>query len=211
MDRRRRQGIFPSINFSVSEAVDIYLSVFLQVGLGTDVSGGYSPSMLTAIQHASMASKVITIQAALPPCTVSTDTPPSPASTPAKTLLAMADTHRPCLANKPLPTAALLHMATLGGAELCSLETHTGSFAPGKAFDALLVNLLPEAGNPQVWWDSGDNCSDANGEVWGPQKHVEDLEASLEKFLFCGDDRNIFAVFVEGKLVGGQQFVKVAP
>lgn len=99
-------------------------------------------------------------------------------------------------------------MATLGGAELCNLETHTGSFAPGKAFDALLVNLLPEAGNPQVWWDEDDVSSDAGGQGWSPQEYVEDLEASLEKFLFCGDDRNISAVFVEGALVGGQQFSK---
>lgn len=35
---------------------------YIQVGLGTDVSGGFSPSILTAIQHASIASKIIAMQ-----------------------------------------------------------------------------------------------------------------------------------------------------
>lgn len=97
-------------------------------------------------------------------------------------------------------------MATLGGAELCNLETHTGSFVPGKAFDALLVNLTDEAGNPNVWWEDGGEGYDERD----PGKNVEDLQEALEKFLFCGDDRNIFAVFVQGKLVGGRKFAKGA-
>lgn len=147
--------------------------------------------MLTAIRHASMASKVIAIQAGLPPGTAEANSPTSPTATPVF-VMADATASRP-LANRPLPTATLLHMATLGGAELCNLETHTGSFSAGKAFDALLVNLLPETDNPNVWWDDDDDDG-------------SDLEALLEKFLFCGDDRNISAVFVQGMVVGGSSF-----
>ena len=153
--------------------------------------------MLTAIQHASMASKVVALQVA---SSATPETAPvlSPSVvTVSPTDLAVADSMQICFANKALPTSALLHMATLGGAELCNLEAYTGSLVPGKAFDALLVNLRPETGNPNVWWDDSDEM---NENVGDPGAH---LEAYLEKFFFCGDDRNISAVWVQGKLVGG--------
>ncbi|OBZ69096.1 putative guanine deaminase [Grifola frondosa] len=86
----------------------------IKVGLGTDVSGGFSPSVLAAIQHASMCSKVVAMQ-----------NPP-------------ADGTGSRFTNRPLPVATLLHLATLGGAEVCNLESRIGSLAPGKAFDALV-------------------------------------------------------------------------
>src|SRR5882724_3307240 len=97
--------------------------------------------MLTAIQHASMASKVVALQAA-----PSTTPHPTPASTPALITAAQADpavaaSAQPHFANRALPASSLLHMATLGGAELCSIEAHTGRLVPGQAFDALLINL----------------------------------------------------------------------
>jgi guanine deaminase len=173
---------------------------FWQVGLGTDVSGGFSPSMLTSIQHASMASKVIAIQAAA--ASASAPPSPSPRSTPARVLVGVADSTQTHLADRAFPIATLLHMATLGGAGLCNLEAYTGSLGPGQAFDALLVNLRPETGNPNVWWDD----SDEEGEDEDMGKCCAQLEAYLEKFFFCGDDRNISAVWVQGKLVGGRQF-----
>lgn len=58
---------------------------------------------------------------------------------------------------------------------------------PGKEFDALLVSLKPERGNPGVWWTKGDT-----------------LEGMLERFLFGGDDRNIESVWVRGRGVSGR-------
>ncbi|KAF8591635.1 Metallo-dependent hydrolase [Ramaria rubella] len=191
----------PTSNFNLTSgvaAVGAWLDAGVKVGLGTDVSGGFSLSMLTAIQHASMASKVVALQTPSP-ALVGTST--SITSTPPQSLDPVADmyTH---FANRPLPTAALLYMATLGGAELCNLEESTGSLAPGKAFDALLVDLRSQMGNPNVWWDPEESAR-----LISPGE-LADLEASLEKFLFCGDDRNISAVYVQGTLVGGQRFCK---
>jgi guanine deaminase len=140
-----------------------------QVGLGTDVSGGYSPSLLTAIQHASMASKVIALQS------------PTPKSTATQ------------FSNRQLPVATLLYLATLGGAQVCDLQDRVGSFAPGKSFDALVVDVRNDAGNPGLWGVDGE---DGN---------VESLEVMLERFLFCGDDRNISQVYVQGRLIGGNR------
>ncbi|KAI0005998.1 guanine deaminase [Russula compacta] len=163
-----RSGICP-----VGELIDRGI----KVGLGSDVSGGFSPSILTAIQHASIASKIVSMQA------------PAPDSA----------TFR--YAGRQLPLAILLHLATLGGAQVCGLEERIGSFAPGKVFDALLVSVRSDAGNPGLWG------ADLDGEPH--VKHVEskELEVWLERFLFTGDDRNIKRVYVQGRWIGGSECV----
>jgi guanine deaminase len=138
-----------------------------KVGLGTDVSGGYSPSILNAIQNASIASKVIAMQ----------HRGEAPASG--------------AFSNRQLSVASLLYLATLGGAEVCSLEKSVGSFSPGKSFDALVVSVRNDAGNPAIW---------------GSDSAPRDLAGMLEQFFFTGDDRNISRVYVQGKLIGGTSF-----
>jgi guanine deaminase len=90
----------------------------------------------------------------------------------------------------------LLYLATVGGAQVCCLADHTGNFAPGKSFDALLVNVRQGHGNPGLW---GVN-----------EAGKEELEALLERFLFCGDDRNIKRVYVQGRMIGGTDYGKKA-
>lgn len=96
-------------------------------------------------------------------------------------------------ANKKLSVATLLYLATKGGAEVCCLQDRIGSFEPGKAFDALLVSLRSESGNPAIWnHDLEDHNPEAKLKQW------------LEQFLFCGDNRNIKKVIVQGTVIGGQ-------
>ncbi|KAF8635512.1 hypothetical protein AX17_003902 [Amanita inopinata Kibby_2008] len=97
----RKAGIShcPTSNFNLRSGIapiGKYLDRGLKVGLGTDVSGGFSPSILTAIQHASIASKVLAFQSA-----------PEPAST----------TSDGKFSNRQLSVATLFYLATLGGAE----------------------------------------------------------------------------------------------
>jgi guanine deaminase len=98
-------------------------------------------------------------------------------------------------ARKQLPVAALLHLATLGGARVCALEDRVGSLAPGKAFDALLVSVRAGCGNPAVW---GPDLDEELG-----VGRTQTLKDMLERFLFGGDDRNIRKVFVQGRCIGG--------
>ncbi|KAJ7741578.1 Metallo-dependent hydrolase [Mycena maculata] len=166
---KKKSGIShcPTSNFNLSSGVapiGKYLDHGIKVGLGTDVSGGYSPSILNAIQNASIASKVIAMQ--------TRGNPDASAE----------------FSNKQLSVASLLYLATSGGAEVCDLENSVGSFSVGKSFDALQVNVRNNAGNPAMW-----------GSDSGPRS----LEGMLEQFLFCGDDRNISRVYVQGKLIGG--------
>jgi len=178
--KKRSAGVShcPTSNFNLRSGVcpvGKLLDRGIKVGLGTDVSGGFSPSILTEIQHASIASKVLSFQA-----------PPT-------------STFAPTYAGRQLPLATLLHLATLGGAQVCGLEDRIGSFAPGKAFDALVVSVHSDAGNPGLW---GADLDDS--------LHVEpakELEVWLERFLFTGDDRNIKRVYVQGRWIGGAEYV----
>ncbi|CAG0901088.1 unnamed protein product [Darwinula stevensoni] len=72
-------------------------------------------------------------------------------------------------------------LATIGGARVAGLEDQIGSIEKGKAFDALV--LSPDPGVD--FWDAGS-----------PDQLVH-------KVLMLGDDRNIKAVFVAGRLVAG--------
>lgn len=70
------------------------------------------------------------------------------------------------------------------------MEKHIGSLEPNKAFDALRVKITPNMGNPGVWYESEMG-----------------LDEMVERFLFGGDDRNITEVYVQGRLIGGRNFV----
>jgi len=147
----------------------------IKVGLGTDVSGGFSPSILTAIQHASMASKVVAMQ---------TDVSPS-------------DPY--IYQGHQVPLVTLLYLATLGGARVCGLEDRIGSFAVGKAFDALLVSVRGDASNPALW------DVDLDKELRIEPAEGKELDIWLERFFFTGDDRNIKRGYVQGRWIGGAE------
>jgi guanine deaminase len=101
-------------------------------------------------------------------------------------------------AGKQLSIPTLFYMATMGGASLCCLEDKIGSFAPKKAFDALLVSVKPDIDIPSLWAMSDPEFDKLDVEA--------KLHRRLEKFLFGGDDRNILKVYVQGACIGGQLF-----
>ncbi|RPD66407.1 Metallo-dependent hydrolase [Lentinus tigrinus ALCF2SS1-7] len=191
--KARRAGVShcPTSNFNLRSGcarIGMLLDRGVKVGLGTDVSGGFSPSILTAVQHASMCSKVVAMRSSSPP----------------------PHTH---FTDRQLPVPTLLYLATLGGAEVCDMQSRIGSLAPGKAFDALVVSIRNDVGNPAVWGADLDEefgvrgSGGEHGDEGGRGKtDVEELEGMLERFLFCGDDRNVRRVYVQGKLIGGKEF-----
>ena len=127
--------------------------------------------MLTAMQHASFASKVAEF---------------SPKD--GKYSKDSANNKNGSFEGKQLPIATLVYMATLGGASVCNIEEETGSFATGKSFDAILVNLSRAVHSPYL-------PDDSTGDT---------LSQRLQRFIFCGDDRDLSKVWVGGKLVGGR-------
>ena len=111
----RRAGIShcPTSNFNLRSGVaDVgaMLDAGINVGLGTDVSGGFSTSILTEIQHASIAAKVRALL---------------PGSSSATSDAAVSFT------GKAFPIATLLHLATLGGARVCGAQEGEWTFLVG--------------------------------------------------------------------------------
>jgi guanine deaminase len=146
----------PNSNFSLTSGVlnlrDL-LSRGIKVALGTDMSGGYSSSMLDACRQAIIASKCI---------------------------------HFGDAACKPLSVDEAFSLATICGAQALDAKELLGNFAPNKLFDALVIDLSL---NPQI----------AHSPISGDP--AVSLRAAFEKFIFCGDDRCIERVFVNGKQV----------
>ncbi|KAF8808969.1 Metallo-dependent hydrolase [Phlegmacium glaucopus] len=194
----------PTSNFNLNSGIapiGYYLDRGIKVGLGTDVSGGYSPSMITAIQNASIASKALSFNRECP----------CPSSHPASE---SHDHHHDLqFTNRPLKISALLYLATVGGAAVCGIEKQVGSFDVGKSFDALLVSVGEDNLNPGLWALNSSRIPThgtaadgaAHSEGW-LEKKKEIVDGWLERFLHCGDDRNIERVYVQGRLVGGRTF-----
>ncbi|KAG0163643.1 hypothetical protein DFQ28_011195 [Apophysomyces sp. BC1034] len=110
-------------NFSLHSGVcDVrrFIDKGLKVGLGTDVAGGFSPSILDAVRSSFIASKTVKI---------------------------MQQENKSRIGEKeytPLNPAELLYLATLGGAKVLGLQDTIGNFAVGKSFDALWVDLAED-------------------------------------------------------------------
>nr|QEO19126.1 DhpD [Limnogonus franciscanus] len=83
---------------------------------------------------------------------------------------------------KPLNFQEVFYLATLGGATALGMENKIGSFAVGKDFDALVVDMMPLGGTAGVMLE-----------------HT--LKEHVQKFIYCGETKNVKQVFVEGKLV----------
>lgn len=115
------------------------------IGLGSDISGGYSICILEVMRQAIIASKAIHFQD--------------------NSLL-------------PLSCKEAFYLATLGGAIALGSSHLIGNFMIGKKFDALLIKkdkLFP-----------------------GEQLN---LMQEFERFIYCGDDRRIAKIFVNGKQI----------
>ncbi|KAG6002353.1 hypothetical protein E4U43_001134, partial [Claviceps pusilla] len=100
----------------------------IKVGLGTDSGGGYSSSMLNAMQHALVASfarDVLDHDDRMDNTTTATAAAATSAA---------------------LSLPEVFHMATLGGAQVLGLAREIGNFDQGKQFDALVIDMGPSRG-----------------------------------------------------------------
>ncbi|KAF6259802.1 hypothetical protein COO60DRAFT_974875 [Scenedesmus sp. NREL 46B-D3] len=184
--------------FDVAKA----LGVGLKVGLGTDIAGGYSPSMLQAQRMAVVNSHALKAAALMyggwraqqqqqeqeQQQTSNSDSDKQLEQTAGST----AGSRRAAstIGNPAVAAAAAAHMltwedalwlATAGGAAALDLQEKVGVFAVGMEFDALLVDV----GAPDGPFDA----------LIGQGQPL----VMLEQFLNNGDDRNIAEVYVQGR------------
>ncbi|PNP41742.1 hypothetical protein TGAMA5MH_06335 [Trichoderma gamsii] len=149
----------------------------IDVGLGTDMSGGYSPSILEAARQAALVSRHVAMGIHVP---VDDDDGAAAAA---------AEKER-----VKLTVEEVLYLATRGGARCVGLEEKIGGFEVGMEWDAQLVSLS------QVSDDGGlEEQDDSDGfvDVFG----WESWDDRIAKWLYNGDDRNTKRVWVKGRLV----------
>ena len=201
----------PVSNTSISSGlcpVRTLLDDGLEVGLGTDISGGYSPSILVAAREAAMVSRTI---AALTP----EEPEPEPEPEKEKAIPEREqETEAPTTPSKnakdrkKLSVEECFYLATKGGAKCLGLESKIGAFDVGMEWDAQFVALDDAPHGPYETSETGEEGEGEDGkeddgsnsgpvELWGAETWGE----KVAKWLFCGDDRNTKMVFVRGRLV----------
>ncbi|KAI9836079.1 MAG: hypothetical protein M1819_001693 [Sarea resinae] len=201
-----------------------WLDAGVEVGLGTDVSGGWSPSVLDAVRGAMAVSRCVAMDE---PDRVTTTTPED---APSSTLQEDEDDDDDDAEdeerqqerderrkNHPkLSLAETLYLATRGGAHVVGLGDRVGGFDVGKEWDAQMVSLGRVVGgeDDSVITSSSSSTDitpedsstdpippeikhDGNVDVFG----FETWPERVAKWVFAGDDRNTAAVWVRGRLV----------
>ncbi|CAH6723877.1 probable guanine deaminase [[Candida] jaroonii] len=133
----------------------------INVSLGTDISGGWDPSILSIIRQSILVSHHLSMK-----------------SGNNFDKLSLNDG---------------LFMSTQGGAIAVGLQETIGTFDIGKRFDSQVIDL--QTGNLDLFHWQLVNDDDNNDD-----KKLKMLNL-LNKWVFCGDDRNCSSVFVNGRKV----------
>ncbi|BCR99121.1 chlorohydrolase family protein [Aspergillus luchuensis] len=146
----------------------------ITVGLGTDVSGGYSPSILETVRQACLVSRL------LPHMSGSSEGQNKDNDGVPKEVLSIEEA---------------LYLATRGGAAVVDMADQIGGFDQGMVWDAQLVKLGKF--NPAGKWGKTGGVETAvdvfdEGQEWKEKVH---------KWVWNGDSRNVRMVWVGGKLV----------
>lgn len=146
----------------------------IAVGLGTDVSGGYSASVLEAVRQACLVSRLL------------------------------AHTHAGAAyadGRAKLSVEEGLYLATRGGAAVVDMADDLGGFETGMVWDAQLVQL--GRANDGSNGSNGSNPAEPPGnlDIFGWESWTE----KVHKWVWSGDDRNVKAVWVNGRLVHSRQ------
>ncbi|MCJ1432804.1 hypothetical protein MMC27_002161 [Xylographa pallens] len=149
------------------------LGAGISVGLGTDVSGGWSCSILAAAREAGGVSRLRTY----------TEKKARYGAEQGKEEMERE--------NMKLSVEECLYLATRGGAECLGLEHTVGAFEVGMEWDAQLVDLGEEIK------EDGSTGTRGGVALWGG----EGWEERVAKWVYCGDERNTRRVWVRGREV----------
>ena len=206
-DRKSKVSHCPVSNTSISSGVCPVRQLLddgIEVGLGTDVSGGYTASILVAAREAAMVSRTLAALTADEPEPGTNES--SGERIPADVDATSNNTKHSTTASdrQKLSVEECFYLATVGGAKCLGLQDHIGGFEVGMQFDAQFVQLDDAD-------DDDDDISSRDGKTKGGKRNGpvelwshETWDEKMAKWLFCGDDRNTKAVYVAGRLVSGE-------
>ncbi|KAI0191605.1 guanine deaminase [Astrocystis sublimbata] len=142
-ERKAKIAHCPCSNSSLTSGVARVrwlLNKGIQVGLGTDMSGGYSPSILEAARQAKLASNHLIAPGGL-----------------------LQDAPQKERDEASLSVEEVLYLATKGGAEVLGLADKVGVFEIGKQWDAQLIDL----GTVPAELDEHDYVFPSNVDIFG--------------------------------------------
>lgn len=153
----------------------------LTVGLGTDVSGGYSPSVLEAARQACLVSRLLSFSSEFQDMTGNATS----------------------TGNEKLSVDESLYLATRGGAAVVDMADDIGGFDVGMIWDAQLVQLGAVKNTTSSPLDTrGASSQSGTGPVGNVDLFgTETWQEQIQKWMWSGDDRNVKNVWVQGKLV----------
>ncbi|KAL4867621.1 hypothetical protein BDV12DRAFT_198041 [Aspergillus spectabilis] len=152
----------------------------ITVGLGTDVSGGYSSSILEAVRGGCLVSRLLRHSK----------------STPDSGSLGIGTGDEE--GREVLSVEESLYLATRGGAAVVGMEEELGGFEEGMFWDVQLVRLDAGVSLPLSGKDDGeDKKGKGTVDIFGWESWVE----KVHKWVWTGDDRNVRRVWVRGVLV----------
>ncbi|KAK4149605.1 hypothetical protein C8A00DRAFT_18733 [Chaetomidium leptoderma] len=156
-------------------------------GLGTDVSGGYSASVLEAARQAALVSRLVGVTG-------------GGKGGEREKLSVEKEKEREKEEEKEgerqkLSVDEVLFLATRGGAEVVGLEDKVGGFEVGMEWDAQLIGLGTVGEGGEV--EGGEDDEGGNVDVFGWESWPE----RMAKWVYNGDDRNTKKVWVKGRLV----------
>lgn len=165
------------------------LDAGVTVGLGTDVAGGYSTSILEVARQASLVSRLLSYSAEYLEMI-------------GNTTAQGTDGH------EKLSPDDVLYLATRGGAEVVDMADDIGGFDKGMIWDAQLVELGAVRSNTISPLESKPIPSLVSRAAAGsaPVGNIdlfgnETWQEQVQKWMWSGDDRNVKNVWVQGKLV----------
>jgi len=149
------------------------LDAGVSVGLGTDMSGGYSPSVLEMVRQALGVSRHVAME--------------------------KGERYK-------LTVEEALWLATRGGAEVMGLGEKVGAFEIGREWDAIMVVMedvddggIDEGEEGKVQKEAKDTTFSTPMDAFKWQK--KNWNDVVAKWVYTGDDRNVGAVWVKGRLV----------
>lgn len=163
--------------------VRVLLDEGLTVGLGTDVSGGYNPSILEAARQAFLVSRLLGYSAEFQE---RADQAPA--------------------GHEKLSVPETLYLATRGGAAVVDMADDIGGFDEGMIWDAQLVELGAVRNNTGNQNPLEDGVAGRALVGTGPVGNVNLVgnntwQERVQKWMWNGDDRNVKSVWVQGELV----------
>lgn len=182
----------PSSNSALGSGlapVRIMLDEGLTVCLGTDVSGGYSPSILEVARQACLVSRLVGYSTEFQQMRTGNST---------------------STGHERLSVQESLYLATRGGAAVVDMADDIGGFDMGMIWDAQLIelgavqnNIISPLDVAHVDGLAGRSLAESDS---GPVGNVglfgnETWQEQIQKWMWSGDDRNVKNVWVQGKLV----------